>query len=167
VNAENLGVNKCWNKGIEMATGDYVAVCNNDIIFAPGWDKGLLDALDAGAGIVSPLHTFGPEKPKDWPHGNGRQKNPISGISILGCCFAFKSSLWKQIDPIPEQLRSYYGDNWIDDQAARLDMTSEYVPGSYIHHFYMQTTARDPEWIAKMLEDEKAYRSLEVAHVSC
>ena len=48
---------KAWNKGIEIAKGDYIAVVNNDVVVPPKWSVSLIEVLDThqNAGMVSPM----------------------------------------------------------------------------------------------------------------
>ena len=50
-------LSKAWNKGIELSTGRYVAVVNNDIVVTPNWFAPLKQTLDKnkGVGMVSPM----------------------------------------------------------------------------------------------------------------
>jgi GT2 family glycosyltransferase len=42
-NPQNLGFATGMNQGLEMAKGDFVAFCNNDIVVPPGWASVLLE----------------------------------------------------------------------------------------------------------------------------
>ena len=160
-NRRNRGVNYSWNRGLELVTGSYVAVCNNDIVFAPGWDTPLLDALDArpSLGIVSPYHTFGPETPADWPRGAKRQKNWLKSLPILGCCFAFRRQLIEQVGPVPEGMLHFYGDYWFAWAALQQGLRCGYARASYIHHYSGKTIA-NTAWQEQVLHDERIYRQL-------
>lgn len=46
-NTANYSYPYTQNQGIRAAKYDYYAFLNNDIIVAPGWDKGLIDAMEA------------------------------------------------------------------------------------------------------------------------
>jgi len=46
-NAANYSYPHTQNQGIRAAQYDYLAFFNNDIIVAPGWDKGLIEAMEA------------------------------------------------------------------------------------------------------------------------
>src|SRR3989338_7331965 len=47
---------RVWNKGIELAGGDYIAVVNNDVVVPPNWFALLKQTLkNKNAGMVSPL----------------------------------------------------------------------------------------------------------------
>ncbi len=45
-NDRNLGCSAGWNQGIKAAQGNYVIVCNNDIVVTPGWLRALITALE-------------------------------------------------------------------------------------------------------------------------
>jgi GT2 family glycosyltransferase len=52
-----ISLSKAWNKGIELSTGRYIAVVNNDIVVPPDWFAPLKQTLDTNkkAGMVSPM----------------------------------------------------------------------------------------------------------------
>lgn len=54
---EIVSLSKAWNKGIEISSGQYVAVVNNDIVVPPNWFVPLKQTLDKNkkAGMVSPI----------------------------------------------------------------------------------------------------------------
>jgi glycosyltransferase involved in cell wall biosynthesis len=106
----NTYVNPAWNKGISMAKNDYVTICNDDIIFNVNEYFNYLtqafNVLDIGfIGSHSENYTdtiF--EECKIETYDN---KTNTGG---WGCLFSFNKNIWK---PIPEQLKIWYGDNWI------------------------------------------------------
>lgn len=149
-NPSNLGVNESWNIGIGIAKSrgaKKLAICNNDLLYSPGWDVSLKNSLDDHeVGIVSPLSTFGPI-PWDWPHGNERSVNPagyVGYMPILGCCFALTTDTWDKIGPFPsaEGLKIYFGDNWIAAAAQAHGLACGYDDESYVHHLFCITTAK-------------------------
>lgn len=146
-NEENLGVNASWNVGIRAAIesgATYICVANNDLAFSPGWWRPLKRALDGGAAVVSPYSTIG-HLPSDWPAGGDRRTNPCSSVmDLLGSCFAFRASLIERIGYFPEDMRHYYGDNWLQDSCKRHGLIATHVRDSYVHHFGMHTTAELP-----------------------
>lgn len=54
---EIVTLSTAWNKGIELSTGKYVAVVNNDVVVPPNWFAPLKQTLDKDkkAGMVSPI----------------------------------------------------------------------------------------------------------------
>ena len=63
VNPVRIGHSKSLNKGVELATGDYIAFFNDDIITMPGWDLFLVLTIDnieeAGCGDPLIIHPDG------------------------------------------------------------------------------------------------------------
>jgi glycosyltransferase involved in cell wall biosynthesis len=147
-NHANLGVNATWNVGIALAyamNAEHLAIVNNDLVFSPSWEQPLLSALeDPRVGVVSPMSTFGPEPPPDWPRGGLRQVNPagyLGYMPLLGAAFVSRLALWDRLGPIPETMRIYWGDNWIAQGAQNLGLEVGYDHESYVHHLFCVTTA--------------------------
>jgi GT2 family glycosyltransferase len=48
---------KAWNRGIDVAKGEYIAVVNNDVVVPPKWSESLIEVLDThkNAGMVCPM----------------------------------------------------------------------------------------------------------------
>lgn len=51
--SENGGFPKCANTGFKVAKGDILILSNNDVIYNPGWLKGILKPLNEGYDISS------------------------------------------------------------------------------------------------------------------
>ena len=148
-NTQNKGVNESWNIGITAAqslNAKYIAVVNNDVLFAPKWDAPLKELLDdPSIGIVSPLSTYGSSLPLDWPKGSGRDVNPAGYrgyMPLLGACFAARADTFDKVGPFPvdEGLKIYFGDNWLAMKCQSLDLACGYESDSYVHHLLCVTT---------------------------
>lgn len=143
-NAQNLGVNTSWNKGLKTAMAleiEHICIANNDLLFTDGWDILLMDALDNdGYALCSPMSTE-QKLPEDFPRGKSRHVNPVGGMGILGACFMFRRNLINLIGYFPEIPKIYYGDNWILDSVKCRDLKYGHIQDSYIHHFFCQTTS--------------------------
>ena len=106
----NTYVNPAWNKGVSIAKNDYVAICNDDILFDVdeyfNYLTKALNVLDIGfIGSHSENYTdtiF--EECKIEPYSN---QNNFGG---WGCLFSFNKNIWKDI---PNELKIWYGDNFI------------------------------------------------------
>lgn len=92
-NSSNAGLPRAWNQGLAAARGEYLAVCNNDIVFSPGWLSPLVRELDSdrALGLVSPTtnihvghwaHLFPPEAA--LLQGRGADPNWESLNSLYG-----------------------------------------------------------------------------------
>lgn len=141
-NPENLGVNASWNVGLRKAMTlphDHICIINNDLHFTQNWAKPLISALDNdGYSLVSPYSTE-IVLPPDFPRGSTRHTNPVH-IDILGACFMFKKSLIDQIGLFPEQMRHYFGDNWIMDICKKSGLKVGHIYNSYLHHYFCVTS---------------------------
>ena len=156
-NEERKGVNASWNVGIKAALeigNEFICIANNDLLFTQGWELPLINALEQEYSCVSPYSTEG-QLPADFPNGSSRHINP-NPIEILGCCFMFKSQLIQKIGFFPEQMRHYYGDNWIADICKKNAFKIGHIYDSYIHHLYCKTTQDLPSEI--MLADGLEYK---------
>ena len=147
-NVTNLGVNASWNKGLEIAFSrgaEYIAINNNDLMYAPGWDLPLINSLlDSSIGVISPLSTYG-RKPLDWPKGGGRDVNPAGYrgyMPILGACFMATAATFKRLGPFPSELKIYFGDNWLVVAAQAAGLQCGYDNESYVHHWFCITTSK-------------------------
>ncbi len=156
-NEKNEGVHYSWNVGLRVALGqnpDYIAVINNDIRFTKDWDLPLIEALKTQK-LVSPYHTDG-LLPADWPVGS--QRIPNQGeLEILGACFMAKTQTFKDVGLFPEQMRYYFGDNWLVKKVGAGNCAQ--VRESYIHHYFSKTTSelQNDYWFKK---DQEEYLKL-------
>lgn len=69
-NAENYGVSKGWNQGVQIAKAPYVCICNNDVVVTKGWLESLLLEMerDNQLGLVSPVeNTYMWGHPQNFP----------------------------------------------------------------------------------------------------
>ena len=106
---KNTYVNPAWNKGVSIAKYDYVTICNDDILFNPNeyfyYMSQSLNLLDAGF-IGSHSQNYTEDKIEAAIEIYDNKTN----TGGWGCLFTFNKLIWK---PIPEQLKIWYGDNWI------------------------------------------------------
>lgn len=135
----NIYVNPAWNKGIELARNNQIALLNDDINFNPNIfgiiDKNVLDTF----GIIG--------------MGEGNYKTPTDeergpyldvwqpGVNDWGwgCFIIFDKKNW--ID-IPDNIKIWYGDNFIKDVNPS--------PKACLRNFKveteMSTTSDETEW---------------------
>ncbi len=106
-NPHNLGFAKTNNRAASVATGDVLALLNNDLLFAPGWLEPMLHALQSptlNAGMVgnaqyrvadakldhagvgsTPMPSVTTFKP--WPTMRLRKPRRLP-LPVLACCYA-------------------------------------------------------------------------------
>lgn len=156
-NGKNEGVHYSWNAGLRVALNQNqssIAIVNNDIRFTEEWDLPLVAALQTKK-LVSPFHTDG-ALPEDWPNGGGRITNR-GDLPILGACFMATPQTFGSVGFFPEQMRYYFGDNWLVRQVGPEHCAQ--IPASYIHHHFSKTTSEleNDYWFKK---DQQEYLKL-------
>lgn len=136
-NQENKYVNAVWNQGMRRASGDYICVINNDILFSKDWDIYLMDAMeDPNVWIANPYQTDEGYKDTNG-HLISYGKHERSGnIDIRGVCWMIKREMLDTIGYIPKDLLLWFGDYWLAWQTIDVHKKkSVFIPESVVHHF--------------------------------
>ena len=135
----NIYVNPAWNKGIELAKNECIALCNDDINFNPN----IFGVIDENVLTYSGIIGMG--------EGNYNDKiNEAKGPYIdmwqpgvndwgWGCLILLKKSHWL---PIPNEIKIWYGDNIIKD----INSVSKGVLRNFKVETEMSTTSDEKEW---------------------
>ena len=90
---KRVSVSNAWNKGIDLAKGEYLVIANNDTIVPRNWFEKLKKPfeIDKNCGIVSPL-TF-------WNYNFGldtKRIKPLSSFFKKSKNKLIKLKIWKQ-----------------------------------------------------------------------
>ncbi len=139
-NAENLGFAGGCNTGIRAASGDWVVVLNNDVIVAPGWLDGMLNAANRwNLQIVTPAIREG-EFDYDFNayarELTGRMQRVIRKGRANGICFMVHRSVFDTIGLLDEKfLIGQYEDKDFFLRAARAGFALGTVGSAFLHHF--------------------------------
>jgi GT2 family glycosyltransferase len=109
---ENLGFPKSVNDGIKVATGDYIAVWNNDIMVASGWLEPIIKIMEQDFyrdyGMLAPrliepdkmdLKTFLFSYPKEW---NKSLPHTLEDWH-KGCPWVFRREVFDKVGYFDEQ----------------------------------------------------------------
>jgi hypothetical protein len=107
---ENTYVNPAWNKGVRLSKYDNITITNDDILFN----------VDEYFYYMQQAHNFlglGYIGSHSDNYTLTESNNPEielydnkTNTGGWGCLFSFNKNNWK---PIPNQLKIWYGDNWI------------------------------------------------------
>ena len=110
-------VNFNWNQGVEIASGEYIAIINNDIVLPPNWAKPLIELAHPSTKNVfaCPFETNEIHK---TPYSRSDGRDEESKV-INGSCFVFHK-MYKSLFPIPPQLVHWCGDYWLSDRALEV-----------------------------------------------
>lgn len=110
--SENIFVNPAWNYGVEISKNNYITISNDDILFNINEYYELLNQIT----IQFPLKSLGyiGSHSENYITKNSKYKilEELNSTNRggWGCLFSFHKENWK---PIPDQLKIWYGDNWI------------------------------------------------------
>lgn len=110
---KNIYVNPAWNKGVELSNNELICICNDDIIFnVNNMFKWILKNTKHLGVIGVYGDSFNGPTSED---GVAEIKTDYQILRHImgghfGCLMFIKKSNWVNI---PDQLKIYYGDNWI------------------------------------------------------
>ena len=141
---KNLYVNPSWNLGVKEAKAEYVALINDDLIVPNNICTAILEKMDDNIGIAG-IDTTGIIETKDANNNividaNSVKLDNAKNISFkpitfrpqkFGVFMLFKKSNYVEI---PDELKIFWGDDWIIYQARKLGKTNITVNGIKIVH---------------------------------
>lgn len=100
---ENQGYAAAVNAGLDGADGDYLVICNNDIIFIqPDWLDHLLKPLKESAGIS----TIRTTEPDGWQTEDRYEEN-----AHFGSLWAMTRETYEALGPLDERFGKGYGED--------------------------------------------------------
>lgn len=139
-NATNLGFAGGCNTGIRAASGEWVVILNNDVIVAPGWIDGMLDAADYWhLQIVTPAIREGEYAYDIDAYARElttRMRRVIRKGRANGICFMVHRSVFDTIGLLDENFRiGQYEDKDFFLRATRAGFALGTVGSAFLHHF--------------------------------
>jgi glycosyltransferase involved in cell wall biosynthesis len=156
-NPTNVYVNPAWNQLARMfleSAADVLVLANADLVAGPGWSQSLLARLE---------HT----KKREWWVGVGvateadvTRTATISAQSTdnpthtAGAFFALPREAVAIAFPIPEELRIWYGDTWIQTALTAAGFTMTTLKGVVAWHAGKVSSNQVPE-LAGVVAHEK------------
>lgn len=143
----NIFVNPAWNLGVKEAECDIVALLNDDIIIPENFCSNVVSQMKPEMGIVGFDGNFVTDcKKEESIPGNAEmfleEKDLISynfGIAMFFCKSAYTE--------IPEEIKVFFGDNWIFYKARQSGKINYHISGQQIYHYHGMSSssfARSP-----------------------
>ncbi|MGI3131442.1 glycosyltransferase family 2 protein [Halopseudomonas pachastrellae] len=130
------------NEGIKRCAGAFVAICNNDLYYHPGWASALLRAFDADADLISASPACSLHHPAN---GFALNSGVYSGYGVLkevsGWCLVFRRRMLEITGMLDERFYFWYAD---DDYARTLEkcgLKHALVTASHVDHLDSRTLA--------------------------
>lgn len=122
--------NHCLNIGISLSNSPIVALCNNDLLFSPGWMTKILKYFD-NYSSASPNN-------KQTTRVGCREGYRIEK-DILGWCIVCTRKLLKKIGGLDETCKFWYSDNIYAEQIKRAGYKHILIYESYVKHLGSKT----------------------------
>jgi len=113
---ENMHFAYARNVLLDMATGDYICICDNDIVFEPGWAEEIIAFLEKNPDLVAtPLvPDISHRKAQFWVgERDGWQLNSLAGSS----CFVMPRSVYNHVGKF--LLHNMAGSKYARELAAK------------------------------------------------
>lgn len=154
----NIYVNPSWNLGVILAVSDKICLMNDDIEFDFSVFEFMNDKLGADVGPAGPIFPIslidGPVRLETDSDLRWKHLIDLPGSTALGWgTLIFLNR--KNWFPIPEQLKIFCGDSWIQDQS----WAHGKAPRT-LHNFNIKgklgTTSERPEFNSIKMADESA-----------
>lgn len=141
----NQGVNYAWNEGLSLAETKYVSIFNNDLILNKIFFSSILRAFESNSnyGIVCG------ERVRDLANLKVADKSLIEEepldlqpiavkkngeVSNDGYAFTLRRDFAVRLDPIPANLKFFYGDNYFYLAAKHLNYKAIRVLNAKVIH---------------------------------
>jgi len=149
---KNIYVNPAWNKGIELAKNECVALCNDDINFDTNIFSLITKEILNKAGIIGMGEgNYGEHIDKSTPPFIQMWRPGINDWG-WGCLIFLNKKDW---EPIPNNIKIWYGDNFIKD----VNPTPKACLRNFKIETEMSTTSDEPEWDEVKKNDYEHYIS--------
>lgn len=125
--------NRFMNIGIGMTSGEYVCLCNNDLLFQPRWCTNMLKAMESEYLLsASPLcpktqgASFKTGPNIDYGYSNAKH--------LSGWCIFTDRFLYEIIGTIDEDFPFWFADNAYAEQLKKHNVKHALIRNSWVEH---------------------------------
>ncbi len=137
--------NKYLNIGIRECKSEFVALCNNDIVFYENWFSEILKVKERCPEIksFSPIDYDYVGTPKTkYPETEAYYLGYDIRTIITGWCIVIERSLFKKIGLLDEKFDFYYSDNDYSMTLRKYNIKHAMVPRAHVKHLGSINTER-------------------------
>ena len=155
---EQFGFHRFFNIGLEQTSGEFVAFCNNDIVFQPRWWSAIMEVKKKHLRFMcfSPVDSSYPMMAEEIATGKEYTIGWENKRHFAAWCFVWERKVFKTIGLFDETFDFYSAD---DDELQTLHywaISNVLVTGSEVKHLSQVVTKK--VGISKfVVEDKKKY----------
>lgn len=148
--------NKFLNLGIGYCKSEYIALCNNDLVFQSGWANAIIKAMKEHS-----LLSASPMCPVS--HKTQRNLQPLNyGYEIYyrlcGWCIVVNKQIFKSIGKLDESFPFWYADNCYGNQIRKAGIEHAMIRDSKVIHLGSKTLKTLPPLTQRGLTHEETAR---------
>ena len=156
------GYNKALNNGAKKGESEYIAFCNNDLVFHKGWLEHLIYGLET-------YDSVSPWCPKTHMQWWGKYRKPNKpyrsyevGKCIAGWFIMMKRITWELIGGFDERFTFWYCDNSYCEQLKQNKLSHALIPNSKVTHLQSTTLMKQSNSVQRKLtiEQYKLFKSI-------
>ena len=154
---ETFGFHRFFNIGLDNTSGEFVAFCNNDIVFMPGWWSAIMEVKEQNPKFMcfSPLDSSYPMMAEEVAKGADYIIGWENKRHFAAWCFVWERKVFKTIGRFDEVFDFYSAD---DDELQTLRyyaIPNVLVTGSEVRHLSQVVTTKIGVEEYKVTDKEK------------
>ncbi len=137
---QKFGYHRFMNIGIKMANNPYVCICNNDLVFYPGWASEILKAFDSDPQLMSTSPACTIHHPT---YGIALNSGTYYGYEVrkelVGWCIFFKREMLKTTGRLDTAFKFWFADNDYANTLEKHGIKHALVTSSHVDHLESRT----------------------------
>lgn len=139
VNVEGeFNYNKFLNLGVSLTKSDYIALCNNDLVFHDNWASNIVNAMKANYLLsASPYCPY--SQGRTFKRGNDIEFGYSNAKHLSGWCIVVDRLIFDIIGKIDEDFPFWFADNAYSEQLKKHNVKHALVRNSIVTHLGSKT----------------------------
>jgi GT2 family glycosyltransferase len=153
-NRVNLYVNPAWQQGIDYFLScseyDYLIIMNSDLIMRSDWSENLMARWEAYPNTIYIPQII---QDKEFKHGVNSHDIEVSE-GTPGVFITLNRNQAEIINPLPTELKVWFGDNWIYEILRGLGYKT-IIPNNVVSYHYWSQNVQKVAGISEIIEEDK------------
>ncbi len=136
--ASEFNYNKFLNKGIELGSAQYIALCNNDLVFNSDWCSTIVAAMKK-YNLLSACPVCPHVQKYRMPLTEEIYLGYRNSHEVSGWCIVINRDILKVIGKLDEGFPFWFADNVYSEQLKKHGVAHALVTGSVVEHLGSRT----------------------------